>query len=100
MTLVLRGIALAALCAVLGACATPAPPVIITPEEEYEPERVQVPSPLVEYPPIEPVEPPMAPSPAADPPVAGAFWRRAGAWRIHDGDGAAFGRGGAAGCLA
>ena len=70
MTLALRGIALAALCAVLGACATPAPPVIITPEEEYEPERVQVPSPLVEYPPIEPVEPPMAPSPAADPPVA------------------------------
>ena len=70
VTPALRGIALAAFCAVLGACATPAPPVIITPEEEYEPERVQVPTPLVEYPPIEPVEPPIAASPAADPPVA------------------------------
>jgi len=70
VTLVLRGVALAAFCAVLGACATTAPPVIMTPEEEYEPERVQVPTPLVEYPPIEPVEPPMAPSPTAEPVVA------------------------------
>ena len=70
MTPALRGIALAVFCAVLGACATPAPPVIMTPEEEYEPERVQVPTLLVEYPPIEPVEPPMAPPLAADPPVA------------------------------
>jgi uncharacterized membrane protein YgcG len=65
-----RGIALAVFCAVLAGCATPTAPVIITPEEEYAPELVQVPTPLVEYPPIEPVEPPMVPLPAADPPAA------------------------------
>jgi hypothetical protein len=48
-----------ALAAVAG-CASLPPPVIITPEEEAEPERVQVPTPLVEYPPIEMVEPPFA----------------------------------------
>lgn len=51
----------------LAACATPqtAPlPEPLTPEEEAEPERVEVPTPLVEYPPIEPVEPPMAVAPA------------------------------------
>jgi hypothetical protein len=42
-------------CAWLAGCATPAAPPL-TAEEEYEPERVQVPTPLVEYPPIEPVE--------------------------------------------
>ncbi|MFO1398201.1 MAG: hypothetical protein U1F48_14170 [Burkholderiales bacterium] len=64
--------ALAALfCAWLAGCATQLPAPVaepLTPEEEAEPERVEVPSPLVEYPPIEPVEPPMAP--AGDPPPA------------------------------
>jgi uncharacterized membrane protein YgcG len=56
----------------LAACATPVPPpVVMTPEEEYEPERVEVPTPLVEYPPVEPVEPPIVAAPAAaDPPPA------------------------------
>lgn len=58
-----------ALCAWLGACATtPEPPMTL--EEQYEPERVEVPSPLIEYPPIEPVEPPVAqqtPAPTAAP---------------------------------
>jgi uncharacterized membrane protein YgcG len=52
----------------LFACATPPEPPM-TVEEEYEPERVQVPSPLVEYPPIEPVEPPIMQPPPADPPA-------------------------------
>jgi len=34
----------------------------MTLEEQYEPERVQVPSPFIEYPPIEPVEPPIVAS--------------------------------------
>ncbi|MEO6564532.1 MAG: hypothetical protein ABIO63_00715, partial [Casimicrobiaceae bacterium] len=50
------------------------PPVIITAAEEAEPESVQVPTPLVEYPPIEPVEPPVEPlvvvPPVATPSVA------------------------------
>ena len=46
--------------ATMAGCATLPAPVIITPEEEYEPEHVQVPTPLIEYPPIEPVEPPLA----------------------------------------
>ncbi len=46
------------------------PPVIITAEEEAEPERVQVHSPLIEYPPIEPVEPPVVVAPVITPPVA------------------------------
>ncbi len=56
----------------LASCAALPPPVIITPEEEYEPERAQVPSPLIEYPPIEPVEPPftaaVTPSPTLETP--------------------------------
>lgn len=58
--------------AILGGCASLPPPVIITAEEEAEPERVQVPTPLVEYPPIEPVEPPAALPVVAAPPVAEA----------------------------
>ena len=57
----------AALAAIAG-CASLPPPVVITAEEEYEPESVQVPSPLIEYPPIEPVEPPFA-MPASSAPV-------------------------------
>ena len=52
--------------AILAGCATPLiPQPVLTPQEEYEPEQVQVPTPLVEYPPIEPVElpTPTAPSP-------------------------------------
>lgn len=59
----------------LAACATPQPApdlTPLTPEEEFEPERVEVPTPLVEYPPIEPVEPPITASPVADPPAAPA----------------------------
>ncbi len=77
-----RTVALLAL-ATLAGCASLPPPVIVTPEEEYEPERVQVPTPLIEYPPIEPVEPPVtgpvaaAPVPEApgnaSPPVAVAM---------------------------
>lgn len=55
---------------VLGGCASMPPPVIITAEEEAEPESVLVPTPLVEYPPIEPVEPPVVVSAAVTPPVA------------------------------
>jgi uncharacterized membrane protein YgcG len=55
--------------AVLGACASvPPPPLPTTVQEEYEPELVEVPTPLVEYPPIEPVEPPPAVEPAPAPP--------------------------------
>jgi uncharacterized membrane protein YgcG len=72
MTAPLRNRALCALAALwLAACSTPAPPPI-TVEEEYEPERVEVPTPLVEYPPIEPVEPPILSTPAADPPASAA----------------------------
>ena len=39
-----------------------------TVQEEYEPELVQVPTPLVEYPPIEPVEPPPVAEPEPAPP--------------------------------
>ena len=53
-------------CGWLAGCATVPPPVIITAEEEYEPELVQVPTPLIEYPPIEPVEALLAPSPPAE----------------------------------
>jgi hypothetical protein len=48
-------------CALLVAgCATP-PPVVLTPQEQYEPESVTVPlrTPMIESPPIEPVEPPL-----------------------------------------
>lgn len=70
-----RSVAAMALAAIAG-CASMPPPVIITPEEEYEPERVQVPTPLIEYPPLEPVEPPLAnavePAPALERTPAGA----------------------------
>jgi len=58
--------------AVLGGCASMPPPVIITAEEEAEPESVEVPTPLVEYPPIEPVEPPVVIPAAIVPPVLAA----------------------------
>jgi uncharacterized membrane protein YgcG len=46
----------------LGACASlPPPDDPPTLQEVYEPETVEVPTPLIEYPPIEPVEPPPAP---------------------------------------
>ena len=52
-----------AVCIAVAGCATTAPPdALLTPQEEYEPEQVQVASPLVEYPPIEPVEVPPAPT--------------------------------------
>jgi hypothetical protein len=60
-------------CAWLAACAT-TPEPSMTLEEQYEPERVEVPSPFVEYPPIEPVEPPIVATstqqPAPTPPQA------------------------------
>src|SRR6185503_3055213 len=65
-----RVVRLALVCAWLAGCATPSAPPL-TPEEEYEPERVQVPTPLIEYPPIEPVELPLT-QPPADPPPAPA----------------------------
>ena len=62
-------------CAWLAACAT-TPETPMTLEEQYEPERVEVPSPFIEYPPIEPVEPPIVasaePSPAQARPVTPA----------------------------
>jgi len=74
----IRGLAAWLAAAVLAGCAAVPPPVPITVEEEYEPERVQVQTPLVEYPPIEPVEPPMpatqpldAPEPAPAAPEPG-----------------------------
>ena len=55
----------------LASCAT-APEPVMTLEEQYEPERVEVPSPFIEYPPIEPVEPPIVASaqPAPVQPIA------------------------------
>jgi uncharacterized membrane protein YgcG len=64
-----RGVRLLVVCVWLAGCATPPAPVM-TAEEEYEPERVQVPTPLIEYPPLEPVEPPMVQSPPVDLPPA------------------------------
>lgn len=65
----LRASCAGALCVWLAGCATvPDPPMTI--QEQYEPERVEVPSPLVEYPPIEPVEPPVAHPAAVEPPAA------------------------------
>ena len=63
-----RMLAVTALAA-LGGCASMPPPVIITAEEEAEPERVQIPSPLIEYPPIEAVEIPIVES-ASSVPIA------------------------------
>lgn len=61
-------------CLVLASCATPPNVVIITAEEESAPEQVHIPSPLIEYPPIEPVEPPVtaAIEPAPTPPPLAA----------------------------
>jgi hypothetical protein len=55
-------------CAWLASCATTPEPAM-TLEEQYEPERVEVPSPFVEYPPIEPVEPPILAAAQVAPPV-------------------------------
>lgn len=63
-------LALAA-CLWLASCAMPGNVVIITPEEEQAPEEVHVPSPLVDYPPVEPVEPPL-PEPQSTTPAATA----------------------------
>ena len=52
----------------LGACST-LPPQLLTPREELEPEAVPAPTMLVEYPPIEPVEPQL---PEPDPPQVAA----------------------------
>jgi len=60
-------VVVAALALCLGACST-LPPQLLTPREELEPEAVPAPTMLIEYPPIEPVEPPLAevePAPAA-----------------------------------
>jgi hypothetical protein len=57
-------------CIALAGCAAAPSQSVLTPEEEYEPEQVQVPTPLIEYPPIEPVEPP--PVVAAVPPAPAA----------------------------
>ena len=53
----------------LAGCATPTRPLVtLTPQEEFEPEVVPAPTMLVEYPPIESVEPlPIATPPAAAP---------------------------------
>ncbi len=51
-----RAASMFALCAWLVGCAI-APPPPVTIEEQYEPELAQVPTPLVEYPPLEPIEP-------------------------------------------
>jgi hypothetical protein len=54
----------------VAACASDPPTVVLTPQEQYEPENVTVPlrTPLVESPPIEPVEPPLPPPPVQTPP--------------------------------
>ena len=72
MTRRLRGmLALLALASWLAGCATSLPPTVtLTPQEQYEPEEVSAPTMLVEYPPIEAVEPPPLTSPAAPSPSA------------------------------
>src|SRR5215831_9649615 len=55
----------------LAACAS-SPPPTLTAEEQYEPETINVPAPtpMIESPPIEPVEPPLPePPPVATPPA-------------------------------
>ena len=64
-----RGIRLLVACVWLAGCATTPPPQL-TPEEEYEPELARVPTPLIEYPPIEPVEPPLVLEPLTEPPAS------------------------------
>jgi hypothetical protein len=61
-----RTLALLALASWLAGCATTAPPAVkLTPLEELEPEVVPAPTLLIEYPPIELVEPPSLSNPAA-----------------------------------
>jgi hypothetical protein len=62
-------VVLAALALALGGCASVPTPVM--PADEYDPEiyEPQAPTPLVESPPIEPVEPPAASATAPSPPV-------------------------------
>ena len=60
--------ALALVLAVAGCATSPAPTVTLTPEEQYEPEIVPAPRMLVEYPPIEPVEPPPVADTTSSPP--------------------------------
>ena len=71
-------------CVWLASCAT-APEVQMTPEELYAPETVEVPSPFVEYPPIEPVEPPIVAS-TAPPPQPAILRVRDVTPRVVDGD--------------
>ena len=60
--------AAALLCVLLAGCATPPP--VVQPDEDEEPMATSAPStPMVEYPPIEPVEPPIV-APAPEPPAA------------------------------
>ena len=68
----LRGkLALLVLASWLAGCATsPQSPVTLTPQEEFEPEVVPAPTMLVEYPPIEMVEPMPAASPDLNAPGA------------------------------
>src|SRR4029077_16054941 len=55
-----------ALVSLLAGCATTTPPAAkLTPQEELEPEVVPAPTLLIEYPPIELVEPATQPNPAA-----------------------------------
>jgi hypothetical protein len=60
MTSAWKRAAMAACALLVSGCATP-PPVLLTPQEQYEPESVTVPlrTPMIESPPIEPVEPPL-----------------------------------------
>ena len=69
--MIVRRVMPAAIALWLAACAAPAP-TPLTIEEQYEPEAVQVASPLIEYPPIEPVEPPIEKISLPDPPPVAA----------------------------
>jgi hypothetical protein len=75
-----RGLAAVVLLAALAGCAT-APPPLLTLQEQYEPESVVAPSPLIEYPPIEPVEPPLPDVASTPGPPASAT---SGAARAND----------------
>jgi len=72
MTMRWRRMAMTAALLLAGCAGTPQ--IVLTPEEQYEPETITVPplTPLVEYPPIEPVEPPLPPLPTAAPAPAPA----------------------------
>ena len=66
MTMVLRRCTMIAVVVLAGCVA--APPSVLTPAEQADPEMVTVPplTPLIESPPIEPVEPPLPNPPASD----------------------------------